>query len=85
MAKDLHSLYANRRDFERGANLLKEGIENERIHFSAGVSIQTCDSLLRVRPLPNGRLNLNTVDELVRSCFHMLVSNPFSKTDEREK
>ena len=85
MAKDIRSSYPGRRYFERGANLLKESIENKRIFFSAGVSDQTADSLMRVRMLPNGRLNLFTVDELVRSSFHMLASDVFSKMHEREK
>jgi hypothetical protein len=65
--------------------LLKESIENKRILFSTGVSDQTADSLMRVRMLPNGRLNLFTVDELVRSSFHMLASDVFSKMHEREE
>ena len=73
MAKDLHSSYPERRYFERGANLLRECLENDRIHFSTSVAIQTADSIMRVRVLPNGRLNLDTVDELVRSSFHMLT------------
>ena len=85
MAKDICSSYPGRRYFERGANLLKESIENKRIFFSAGVSDQTADSLMRVRMLPNGRLNLFTVDELVRSSFHMLASDVFSKMHEREE
>lgn len=85
MAKDIRSSYPGRRCFERGANLLKESIENKRILFSTGVSDQTADSLMRVRMLPNGRLNLFTVDELVRSSFHMLASDVFSKMHEGEE
>ena len=85
MAKDLHSSYPERRYFERGANLLRECLENERIHFSASVMSQTVDSIMRVRVLPNGRLNLDTVDELVRSCFHMLASDIFNQMHEREE
>ena len=81
MAKDLHSSYPERRYFERGANLLRECLENDRIHFSS----QTADSIMRVRVLPNGRLNLGTVDELVRSSFHMLASDIFNQMHEREK
>lgn len=85
MAKDLHSLYPERRYFERGANLLRECLENDRIRFSASVMSQTTDSILRVRVLPNGRLNLDTVDELVRSSFHMLAADVFSQMHEREE
>ena len=85
MAKDMRSSYPGRRYFERGANLLKESRENKRILFSTGVSDQTAESLMRVRMLPNGRLNLFTIDELVRSSFHMLASDVFSKLHEREE
>lgn len=85
MAKDLHSSYPERRYFERGANLLRECLENGRIHFSASVVSQTADSIMRVRVLPNGRLNLYTVDELVRSSFHMLASDVFNQIHEREE
>ena len=85
MAKDLHSSYPERRYFERGANLLKECLENDRIRFSTSVMSRTADSIMRVRVLPNGRLNLDTVDELVRSSFHMLTSDVFSQMHERKK
>lgn len=75
MPKEIGSSYPRRRDFERGANLLKECIENHRIFFPSDARL--VDSIGRVRMLPNGRLNLDTVDELVRSNFHMLVANPW--------
>ena len=84
MAKNLRSSYPRRRDFERGANLLKECIEGQRINFAAQME-HMFDSLTRVKMLPNGRLNLDTVDELVRSTFHMLVMNPFKEFDETKK
>ena len=85
MTKDISSSYPERKYFERGANLLKESIENKRISFSAGISGQTEDSLKRVRILPTGRLNLFTVDELVRSNFHMLVSGVLNTMHERKE
>ncbi len=81
----MRSSYPGRKYFERGANLLKESIENKRILFSTSVSDLTADSLMRVRMLPNGRLNLFTIDELVRSSFHMLASDVFNKMHEREE
>jgi hypothetical protein len=81
MPKDLSSLYHKRSDFERGANLLKECIENGRMRFASHLE-QEFDSLGRVRTLPNGRLNLDTVDELVRTNFSFLVSNPFDRVYE---
>lgn len=83
MAKNLSSSYRGRRDFERGANLLKESIESQRINFSAQME-HMFDSLTRVRMLPNGRLNLDTIDELVRSTFHILAANPWKDYETKE-
>lgn len=85
MPKELGSSYPGRRYFERGANLLTECIENQRISFAQGVSHHLADSILRMRTLPNGRLNLDTIDEMVRSTFHMLASDHFSKMYEKKK
>ena len=85
MTKYLGSSYPGRREFERGANLLKESIENERILFARGIDAHLFDSLSRVRTLPNGRINLYNIDELVRSTFHIVASNNFKEMYEREK
>lgn len=85
MTKDKSSSYPERKYFERGVNLLKESIENKSISFSAGISGQIEGSLKRVRILPNGRLNLFTVDELVRSTFHILASDMLNITHERKE
>lgn len=85
MPKELGSSYPARKYFERGANLLKESIENQRISFAKGIDGHLADSLLRVRMLPNGRLNLDTVDEMVRSTFHMLASDHFKQLYEGKK
>lgn len=82
--KNLNSSYPERKYFERGANLLKEAIENKRISFSNSL-FHFQESLLRVKMLPNGRLDLSTIDEVVRSNFHMLTSNVFDRYHEREK
>lgn len=84
MAKYLGSSYPGRREFERGANLLKESIENKRISLARGMITHLGDSLSRVRTLPNGRINLNTIDELVRSTFHILASDNFREMYERK-
>lgn len=85
MPKEFGSSYPGRRHFERGANLLKENIENQRISFGKGVSYHLADSLMRVRVLLNGRLNLDTIDEMVRSTFHMLASDHFKQMYETKK
>lgn len=65
--------------------MLKECIENQRISFAKGMESHLEDSLLRVRMLPNGRLNLDTVDEMVRSTFHMLASDHFKQMYEAKE
>lgn len=84
MPKSLGSSYPRRCDFERGANLLKENIENGRIRFASHLE-HVGDSIMRVRKLPNGRLNLDTVDELVRTHFHFLTSKQAEQYYETEK
>ena len=85
MPKELGTSDPERRYFERGATLLKECIENQRISFAKGMESHLEDSLLRVRMLPNGRLNLDTVDEMVRSTFHMLASDHFKQMYEAKE
>lgn len=82
MPKETGSSYPRRSDFERGANLLKECIENRRIFFPSNARL--VDSIARVRMLPNGRLNLDTVDEMVRANFHILVANPWKNHETKE-
>ena len=64
---------------------MRECLENDRIHFSISIASQTTDSIMCVRVLPNGRLNLGTVDEFVRSSFHMIASDIFNQIHEREE
>ena len=81
MLKNLSSSYPRRKDFEKGSHLLKEYIESGRFRIAHHLE-QEFDSLSRVRILPNGRLNLDTVDELVRTNFSFLISNPFDREYE---
>ena len=64
---------------------MRECLETDCIRFSASGANQTAESIMRVRVLPNGRLNLDTVDELVRSSFHMLASDVFNQLHERKE
>lgn len=84
MYKEKPNSYPYRRSFEHGADLLKELIESDRLKISSHCE-QMPHSLMKVRMLPNGRLNLLTVDELVRSNFHMLCSNMMDNKYEKEK
>lgn len=84
MAKKMDSSYPGRREFERGANILKECIENKRISFAHSVEEHLGDSLMRVKILPNGRIDIDTIDEFVRSTFHILASNHFREMYEKK-
>ena len=83
MTKDYKTAYPERKYFERGLNLLKECIENESIHFPRDAHF--VDSLTRVKVLPNGRMDLLTVDELVRSSFLILASGQMDKCYEAKE
>ena len=85
MTKQFGTLYSGREDFERGSNLLKESMENQHISFAQGMGNHLVDSLKRAKKLPNGRLDLYTIDESIRSVFHILVSDHFDKIYEAKK
>jgi len=65
----------SRFEFERKLNMLAEKIISRRISF-ARQTWKTVNSLTKVRKLPNGRIDLNTVDEMVR-----LTANSISHFD----
>jgi hypothetical protein len=76
----------SRFEFEQKLNLLAEKIINRRISFSQHTK-KTMDGLTKVRKLPNGRIDLNTVDEMVRvtanSISHFdLYAKDFSNEEE---
>ncbi len=54
-----------RAEFERRFHLLKEQMNQEKIHFSASAALGTA-GLLKVRLLPNGRIDFLSVNESVR-------------------
>lgn len=83
MIKDYKTTYSERKSFERGLNLLKDCIENERIHFPKDAHFK--NSLSRVSVLPNGRMNLLSVDELVRCTFMLLASGQMDKCYEEKE
>jgi len=60
-----------RREFEYRMNLLEEAIRKEKIHFSSQC-IGGIDSLLKVKCMDNGRLDLLTVDEGARLQANMM-------------
>lgn len=65
MYKPKGSFNDSRYEFEQKLNMLAEKIINRRISFAQHTKI-TMYGLTKVRKLPNGRIDLNTVDEMVR-------------------
>ncbi len=63
----------NRRDYERNLNLLKEKLNLGQVQFSIQVK-RSVKGILNIRIGHNGRVNLNTIDELARSTANGLVS-----------
>ncbi len=60
-----------RSEFERNINILKEKIMNGKIHFPMGYS---AESLLKIRFLPNKRLDFLSVDEMARLQANQLAN-----------
>lgn len=56
----------SRFDFERDLRILEENIKKKRMSFSPHTKKHVSD-LLKVRGAPNGRINLDTISENVRS------------------
>ncbi|MDO6737378.1 hypothetical protein [Wenyingzhuangia sp. 2_MG-2023] len=72
----------SRYDFERDLNLLHEVLIDGKIRFTKESS-KSIDAIKKVRYSPNQRIDLNTINELVRVTA-MMVSNQ-KDTQEYEK
>ena len=70
----------SRFEFEQKLNMLVEKIKKKQMHFSYQ-SRRSVESIKKVRKLPNGRIDLNTVDELVRVTANMMGQFEFDKND----
>ncbi len=66
MFESKKSYRGSRVDFERDLNLLGELIKDGKIHFAEGLQNST-KGITQVRYSPNKRINLNTVNEMVRT------------------
>lgn len=76
----------SRIEFEQKLNMLAEKIINGRISFAQHTK-KAMNGLTKVRKLPNGRIDLNTVDESVRSTANMIGQldlNPKGFNNEEE-
>ncbi len=63
----------SRYEFERELNIFHEVLANKKVHFTKN-SYKTIDGIKKVRYSPNKRINLNTINELVRVSA-MIVAN----------
>lgn len=55
---------STRAEFEERMNYAREQLVNGKMHFAKG--LRGPDSLLNVRYLPNGRIDLLSIDEMAR-------------------
>jgi len=62
----------DRLEFERRFHLLAESMMNQKMFFPAGGSMTEL-GLRKIRTLPNGRLDFNSVDEFARLHANMMV------------
>lgn len=62
-----------REEFENRLNRLHYSIVNGKMHFSSDLQQMPIEELLRLRSMPNGRMDLLTVDESVRLNANMMV------------
>lgn len=62
----------SRKEFERNLNTSIELSRMGRVNIGPQAQ-KTVDSLIKVRPLPNNRFDLSTVNELVRSFANAVV------------
>lgn len=69
---------STRAEFEERMNVLREQLRLGKMHFAQG--LRGPDSLLKVRKLPNGRIDLLSIDESARlhaNMMHQMVSGAF--------
>lgn len=74
----------SRQEMERNMHIMVELLLTDKIKFSSK-TIQSINSLKKVRKLPNGRVNLTTVNELARSMANMAARFDNKEFSEYEK
>lgn len=76
-----------RAEFERILNRLVEAMRNGQVKFSSEIEgIKRMEnSFLRVRELPNKRIDFSTVDEQVRTTANALTQTPMNTNFKNEK
>ncbi len=74
-----------RADFEDRMNVLREHLRLGKMHFAQG--LRGPDSLLKVRKLPNGRIDLLSIDESARlhaNMTHQMMTGGFGEEFDAE-
>jgi hypothetical protein len=66
---------SSRAELERNIFLLGEKMRAGKIHFARHMS-HTMDGLRRLRKLPNGRVDLLSLDEMTRLNANMMANMP---------
>jgi hypothetical protein len=72
-----------RAEFERRFNILKESLINGKFNITSNCS-QMADSIVKIRELPNKRIDLLTIDESARLTANMMVNSPFPTVEESD-
>lgn len=62
-----------RAEFERNFNIMNEMMINDKIRFASGLH-RAVNSLMKVRVLPNGRIDFLSVDESARLQVNMMAN-----------
>jgi hypothetical protein len=75
------SLPENRETFERNAYVVVEMGINGRLHFAQSVTEHGLD---KVRTLPNGRIDLHTINEGARVIMNMTARRDFMEDLEKK-
>ncbi len=86
MYEPRRSFNDSRFEFEQKLNMLAEKIINQRISFAQHTR-KAMNGLTKVRKLPNGRIDINTVDEAVRNIANSISHfdlNPKDSNNEEE-
>lgn len=72
-----------RAEFERRLNILRESCMQRKFIIMKGCT-QIVDSLVKIKQLPNKRIDLLTIDEAARLNANMMVNTPFPEEDESD-
>jgi len=76
------NLPENREMFERNAYVVLELAINGKLHLRESITNHGLD---KVRTLPNGRIDLHTINEGARVIMNMAARREFMEDDEKEK